>query len=65
MSRLVLTRKLEESVYIHDERGVIAVVKINRIDRNQVRLSITADSNVSIDREEVYEGLAKSRSDQD
>jgi carbon storage regulator CsrA len=60
MARLVLTRKLDESVYIHDERGVIAVIKVNKVDRNQVRLAITAESDIKVDREEVYQGDASS-----
>lgn len=54
MARLVLTRKLNESVILHKDGKVIADVKITRIDRNQVRITFTADTDVSIDREELY-----------
>ena len=55
MSRLVLTRKLNEKVIIHNDDGVLAEIKISRIDRNQVRLTFEADNNVKIDRQEVFD----------
>jgi carbon storage regulator CsrA len=54
MSRLVLTRRLNESVVIHRDDEVIATVKVSRIDRNAVRLTFVADTSTAIDREEVY-----------
>lgn len=54
MSRLVLTRKIDESVVIHDETGVLATVKISKIDRNQVRITFEADPSLKIDRQEVF-----------
>jgi carbon storage regulator CsrA len=54
MSRLVLTRKIDEQVIIHDEDGVIARVKISKVDRNQVRLTFEAGNEIRIDRQEVY-----------
>lgn len=54
MSRLVLSRKIEESVVIHDENGVLATIKVSKVDRNQVRLTFEADNMISIDREEIF-----------
>jgi|TARA_Y100000289_G_scaffold65893_1_gene80568 carbon storage regulator CsrA len=54
MTRLVLTRKLEESVVVHDKNGVITTLKVSRIDKNQIRLTFEAEKNVNIDREEIY-----------
>lgn len=55
MSRLVLTRRLNESVVIHRDNEIIATVKLSRIDRNQVRLAFVADPSVTIDRQEKYQ----------
>lgn len=55
MSRLVLTRKLNEKVVIHNSDGVIASIKITKIDRNQIRLSVEAESWIKIDRQEVFD----------
>jgi len=55
MSRLVLTRKKEQTVVIHNDEGILTSVKVTRIDKNQVRLTFEADSNVKIDREEIYQ----------
>jgi carbon storage regulator CsrA len=56
MSRLVLTRKINEQIVIHDDdNGVLARVKISKVDRNQVRLTFEADSKIRIDRQEVFE----------
>jgi|TARA_B110000285_G_C14871515_1_gene489424 carbon storage regulator CsrA len=54
MSRLVLTRKTNESVVIHKDNDTVVVLNVNRIDRNQVRLSFEADTDVKIDRSEVF-----------
>ena len=55
MSRLVLTRKLNESVVIHDDTGVLAAVKISKIDRNQVRITFEAEPSLKIDRQEIFD----------
>lgn len=55
MPRLVLTRKIQETVVIHSDDGVLARVKISKVDRNQVRLTFEADESVRIDRQEVFE----------
>lgn len=54
MSRLVLTRKTNESVVIHKDNDTVVVLNVNRIDRNQVRLSFEANTDVKIDRSEVF-----------
>jgi carbon storage regulator CsrA len=53
MSRLVLTRKVNESVVVQKDDEVILNVKVSKIDRNQVRLAFDADKDIKIDREEV------------
>jgi carbon storage regulator CsrA len=55
MSRLVLTRKIDETVIIHDDTGVISRVKVSKVDRNQVRLTFEAGEEIRIDRQEVFE----------
>ena len=54
MSRLALTRKTNESVVIHKDNDTIAVLNVTRIDRNQVRLSFEADTDIKIDRSEIF-----------
>jgi carbon storage regulator CsrA len=54
MSRLVLTRKVNESVVVHQDDEVILAVKVSKIDRNQVRLAFNADKKIKIDRTEVF-----------
>ena len=61
MSRLVLTRKVDEQVVIHDDNGVIARVKISKVDRNQVRITFEAENTIRIDRQEVYERNAPTK----
>jgi len=57
MTRLVLTRKLDEEVVLHkDEQGVLAKIRITKIDRNQVRLTFEANEDLLIDRAEVLSG---------
>lgn len=50
MSRLVLTRKVNEKVTIQKGGEAIATVTIGRIDRNQVRIVFEADPEVEITR---------------
>lgn len=59
MSRLVLTRKVNESVVVHQDDEVILAVKVSKIDRNQVRLAFNADKKIKIDRNEVFEKANK------
>lgn len=55
MTRLVLTRKLNESIAIHSDGFVMAWVKITRINGGSVRISIDANENIDIDREELFD----------
>jgi carbon storage regulator CsrA len=55
MPRLVLTRRLNQSVVIHRDNEVVATVKVSRIDRNNVRLAFVAEPSITIDREEVFD----------
>lgn len=61
MPRLVLTRKINEKVILHDDDGVLAEVKISKVDRNQVRLTFEADDTVRIDRQEVFDKNAPTK----
>ncbi len=46
---LILTRKLGESVVIGDS----IVVSVEKIDKSQIKLGITAPKDVTVNREEV------------
>jgi len=61
MPRLVLTRKLNEKVILHDDDGVLAEIKISKVDRNQVRLTFEAESEIKIDRQEVFDKNAPTK----
>ena len=50
-----MTRKLNESVVVHEDDQVLLAVKVSKIDRNQVRLAFDAEKKVKIDRQEVYD----------
>ncbi len=60
MSRLVLTRRLNESVVVHREGDTIVTVKVCRIDRNQVRIAFVADQSINIDRQEMFDDVPSS-----
>ncbi len=48
---LILTRRVGESITIGDD----VTVKVLNISGNQIRLGITAPSNVAVHREEIYD----------
>jgi carbon storage regulator len=50
---LVLSRKLDEAIVIGDE----IIVKVLNVRGGQIRLGITAPSDLSVHREEVYERI--------
>lgn len=50
MSRLVLTRRPEESIIIGDD----IVVTVLGVSGNQVRIGVDAPRNVSVHREEIW-----------
>jgi carbon storage regulator CsrA len=58
---LILTRKLNEEIVIGHNRDII--VKITRIDKDTVKLGITANAEIPVHRAEVFAkvfGAAKS-----
>ena len=52
MSRLVLTRKLNEQVAVSLDDDTTVLITVARIDRNQVRLLFDAPSEIKIERPE-------------
>ena len=52
MSRLVLTRKLNEQVSVSLDNDTTVLITVARIDRNQVRLLFDAPTEVKIERPE-------------
>lgn len=52
---LILTRKVGEEIVIAED----IVVKVVSIDRNKVRLGVSAHSAVKVDRKEVHERKAR------
>jgi sRNA-binding carbon storage regulator CsrA len=48
MSRLVVTRKIGESLTLKTEGEPVADITIGKIDRNQVRVVVEADTDVEI-----------------
>lgn len=62
MSRLVLTRKTNEKIIIHnDDDGVLATLKVSKVDRNQVRLTFEAGNEIRIDRQEIFDKNAPTK----
>ena len=55
MPRLVLTRKLNEQVFISSEDKDLVTVSVIKIDKNQVRLSFEAEADIRILRAEKAE----------
>jgi carbon storage regulator CsrA len=54
MSRLVLSRRVDETVVIHKNGEIVSKVKVSRINRGQVALTFEADETINIDRQEIY-----------
>ncbi len=54
MSRLVLSRKLNQSVVIHDGEKVITTIKVSKVSDRTVKLTFNADVSIKIDRAEFY-----------
>tara|TARA_R100001460_G_scaffold34396_4_gene66870 strand:+ start:793 stop:990 length:198 start_codon:yes stop_codon:yes gene_type:complete len=54
MSRLVLSRKVKQGVTIHKNGEVLANLEIHKVDRNAVTLAFVADTDIKIDRDEIY-----------
>ena len=56
MTRLVLTRKIDEEIIIsNDKQKVVCSIAVSKIDRNNVRLSFEAEADLRIYRKEVFE----------
>jgi len=56
MSRLVLTRKLDEEVVIHDGGNILMSVKVSKVNKNSVRLAFSSNNEIplDVDRIEIY-----------
>ena len=56
MTRLVISRKINQSVIIHENGKVIAEVKLSKVSNKTVKLTFDADKTISIDRTEKLNG---------
>lgn len=57
MGTLVLTRKKEEAVVMYKKTGeILCKIVIIGVGSKQVKLAFEAESDLKIDREEVYKG---------
>jgi carbon storage regulator CsrA len=54
MSRLTLGRKLDESIIIYTDEGLVIEVQLTAIHAGQARILIDAPTSVHIDRKEIY-----------
>lgn len=52
MSRLVLSRKLDQSVVIRDGEKIITTIKVSKLSNRTVKLTFDADMSIKIDRAE-------------
>jgi len=48
MSRLVITRKVGEKITLKSEGQTVADISVGKVDRNQVRVVVEADTAVEI-----------------
>ena len=56
MTRLVLSRKINQSVIIHESGKVIAEIKLSKVSDKTVKLTFDADESICIDRAEKLNG---------
>jgi len=56
MTRLVISRKINQSVIIHESGKVIAEIKLSKVSDKTVKLTFDADESISIDRAEKLNG---------
>ncbi len=54
MSKLVLSRKVKQGVTIHKDGEIVASLEVHKVDRNAVTLAFVADTDIKIDRDEIY-----------
>ncbi len=53
-SNLILTRKIGDRVKVYTPDGDMCTITVTSISQRACKLAFEADSNVRIDREEVY-----------
>ena len=53
--RLILTRKKDEEIILHYDGRVICTLSVHEIRGDRVRISFQAESDLIVDRVEVYE----------
>ena len=56
MTRLVISRKINQSVIIHDNGKKIAEIKLSKVSNKTVKLTFDADESICIDRAEKLNG---------
>ena len=54
MNNLILTRRKGESVGIYNEHGILVKVVVTSLGPKQTKLAFEANSEIKIDREEIY-----------
>ena len=55
MSNLVLTRRKNDSVVLHQDGQELCTITVTALGPKQVKLAFKADESVKIDRQEIYE----------
>ena len=51
---LILTRKANDKVVIHSDGKILCLLTVTSVGSNQCKLGFQADTNIKIDREEVF-----------
>jgi carbon storage regulator CsrA len=54
MNNLILTRRKGEAVVIYNEHGILVKVVVTSLGPKQTKLAFEANSEIKIDREEIY-----------
>jgi carbon storage regulator CsrA len=55
MSNLVLTRRKQDSIILHQDGEELCVITVTSLGPKQVKLAFNAKESVKIDRHEIYE----------
>ena len=55
MSNLVLTRRKQDSIILHQDGEELCVITVTSLGPKQVKLGLNAEESVKIDRHEIYE----------